>query len=148
MNRERLLKLADHLEKGKLFHDMFNFGLYSTAHETNPIIPAAVGGVTTCGTMGCALGECPTVFPDDWVLVRGYPNLISEVLEGYAAAPRSSAAQFFDIDQEEVDHLFYPTMQQCGKYGGKKLCMYASKEEVAANIRAFVEVMDNAAATN
>ena len=144
MNRERLLKLADHLEKGKLFHDMFNFGLYSTAHETNPIIPAAVGGGTTCGTMGCALGECPTVFPDEWVLIRGYPNIVAEVVEGYAGAPRNSAAKFFDIDPRAVDHLFYPDHQNIIRYGGKDLNSTATKEEVAANIRAFVEVMDHA----
>lgn len=60
MNKERLLKLAEHLEVGELGHEVFDFTVY--------------GG---CGFAGCALGECPTVFPDDWAF-RGLTPMLRD----------------------------------------------------------------------
>ena len=47
MNRERLLRLADHLDHGKLGHEEFDFKQYNDTTES------------MCGTAGCAIGECP-----------------------------------------------------------------------------------------
>lgn len=51
MNKRRLLKLATHLETGKLGHRHFYFGAYN------------LGAVTAnkCGTSGCAIGELPII---------------------------------------------------------------------------------------
>ncbi len=51
MNKERLLALADHLERGKLGHEKFDFGCYNNTDSN------------VCGTAGCGIGECPILFP-------------------------------------------------------------------------------------
>lgn len=126
MNAERLLKLADHLENGKLGHDRFDFGIYN--YQEN------------CGSSGCALGECPTLFPEDWMFVSGvYPQLIS--LTRRKASPRRDAKIYFDISEGAAGHLFYPDEQNTKKYGGADLEFFATKEQVASNIREFVKRM-------
>lgn len=52
---DRLRQLADHLLNGKLGHQIFNFAFYNDRF------------INKCGTSGCAIGECPIVFPDDWI---------------------------------------------------------------------------------
>lgn len=130
MRKDRLLLLADHLESGKLGHDAFYFGDYhvpdvSMCHELKAL------GIT-CGSVGCALGECPTIFPNDWSFDNeGYPT--------FGILPRrSGACAYFGIDLDEVDHLFMPGQQRCESYGGQYLQTLSTKEQVASNIRAFV----------
>jgi len=118
MHAERLLKLAQHLETGKLGHDGFDFKVY---HDEGD-----------CGTVGCAIGECPTVFPDDWEIDRHEP-----VLRGYSSQAQS-AMNFFFINRPQYHHLFVPNMQKPSQFGGVDLDGDATKEQVAANIRSFV----------
>lgn len=122
MHAERLLKLALHLEFGKLGHKKFNFAMLNDSH--GPV----------CGTMGCALGECPIAFPEDWTFEKnGDP-----VMKALSTSSATSSMTYFGIDTDEDDHLFYPGQQDPCRYGGEKLDANATKEEVAANIRAFV----------
>jgi hypothetical protein len=66
LHRERLLKLAKHLENGRPGgHEVFDFSIWSVG---------PVGYGRQCGTSGCALGECPTLFPDQWFLTPRGPN--------------------------------------------------------------------------
>lgn len=58
--RERLEKLATHLESGKLGHAKFDF---SAINETRD---HAIPPCGKCGYAGCALGELPIVFPRLW----------------------------------------------------------------------------------
>lgn len=59
---DRLLQLADHLEKGKLIHREFNFYYFNFGEEDE----------TGCGTAGCAIGECPAIFPE-WKFDYSFP---------------------------------------------------------------------------
>jgi hypothetical protein len=137
---DRLQKLADHLEFGQLAHVEFNFadynGIYSHAGvAVNRVGEAPIPG---CGTVGCAIGECPAVFKQ-WTF-RGNNICSAEpVLKDAKAfeSPLISGARFFGLKLVEARHLFYPHAQ-LGIYGGTPLARKATKEEVAKNIRAFL----------
>lgn len=119
MNAPRLLKLADHLENGKLGHETFDFSILN--NTSKPV----------CGTAGCAIGECPIVFPDEWIFdSNGDPTL----KEGRTAW--NSVDEFFDVTDDESSHLFIPKYQ-LEKYS-EDLGFNSTKEQVAANIRSFV----------
>lgn len=120
---DRLLQLADHLEKGKLIHREFNFYYFNFGEEDE----------TGCGTAGCAIGECPAIFPE-WKFDYSFPVFNEATLPD----PFVSAREFFCLDRLETYHLFHPGCQRPLKYGGKELRGFATKEQVAANIRAFV----------
>ncbi len=122
---DRLLKLADHLEYGQLGHKVFDFDSYNLDEHGKPC------QARSCGYAGCAIGECPVVFPEEWSFNDyGYPRL-----NGHGA---SSAEIFFGISEDAFDHLFIPTGQSTERFGGVFLNRAATKEQVAANIRSFV----------
>lgn len=95
---QRLLQLADHLENGKLGHERFDFSRYN--NEPNK-----------CGTAGCALGECPVLWPEQWKW-DGNDPLLRDKWE-----TDESAHEFFGLDDFECDHLFYPEMQDTESFG-------------------------------
>jgi hypothetical protein len=121
MNKERLLKLADHLLNGELGHREFDFTTYNNS-------------IGQCGTRGCAIGECPIVFPEDWVWrYDSYcPSLINKDILSAAACAR----EYFEISDDEYSILFIPQFFEEKDRPG--LYYYASKEEVANQIIDFV----------
>lgn len=122
MNAERLLKLADHLESGKLGHDNFSLNV---VHEEK--------FSSYCGTVGCAMGEMPFVFPDDFEFAY-----LNKFCAGIVRAKCQDNARwwrdvnsFFDITSASQDYLFYPSAYAAG--------FATTATEVAARIREFVE---------
>lgn len=128
IHANRLRKLADHLKKGKLGHKNFDFGSYN----------ADVPDGAKCGTAGCALGECPFVFPRDWEFCGPFFGDLK-----LKSKPRdlafNCAVEFFGVEFGEVFHLFYPNNQLPEKFGGIRLKHDATSKEVAANIYAFLK---------
>lgn len=123
MQTRRLLKLAQHLESGKLGHKKFDF---TTINDDEP---------NKCGSAGCALGEMPIVWPkllkfSDWSGV----TFIDE--PRYGRATYETAESFFGMDSEDIANLFSPGYIH--KEWGRKLGDRATAVQVAANIRAFV----------
>jgi hypothetical protein len=136
----RLEKLATHLESGKLGHAVFSF---ATVNEDVPRITKP-GTVKGCGTVGCAMGECPIVFKKDWKFDKTYDGIVrsaSPLLRkgswGYAS---DDAAEFFGVDSNAIDHLFFPESQDTDTYGGRFLGDDATRKDVARNICAFVKL--------
>ncbi len=127
--KERLLKLVDHLENGKLGHKKFDFRFWNSSKGCIPMYNSE------CGYMGCAIGECPIAFPNEWIFLRGIPVLDTRetMYSSYG-----SGMTFFGLDREEFVHLFKPNEQKVSIYGGKFLNNDATKEQVAQNIRDFV----------
>jgi hypothetical protein len=150
IHKKRLLKLAKHLESGKLAHKKFNFGVWNGDQSGDQLY------VNGCGYCGCAIGECPAVFKRDWMFRGGMPRLRNASAAPLATKnwlgeftrdwPRDSAVAWFGINQYELDHLFLPKQQKPEAYGGKRLKDTASPAQVARNIRAFVAVKEKAAA--
>jgi len=124
----RLRKLAAHLMHGKLGHDRFDFWSFNTGNQK-------------CGTAGCAIGECPIVFPSDWMFEKlwyGTPVLRRGNMRNLH--PFISAEVFFGITAEECGHLFNPGFQIPALYGGKRLGGKATRYKVAHNIDEFIKI--------
>lgn len=133
MNKERLKIIETHLRVGKLGHDKFDFGCINMERSGEP-------AVNVCGTLGCAMGEFPIIFPEDWKFnSEGGVTLITESNETNDFIILSDQIQrYLDISEPAIDHLFFPFGQQTELYGGKKLNGEASKEDVANNIAKFI----------
>ena len=144
MNAARLLKLAEHLETGKLGHKKFNFRHFSQGDRQEKR--------NMCGTSGCAIGECPVVWPTKWAYgpVRNsrhnyYPKLKAKrykydgVLE--------CAEHFFDLNCSEATALFVSSNAiYVGGFYLEEALPTATRHEVAARIRKFVEWKTGSAA--
>lgn len=138
MNKARLLKLAKHLKSGKLGHKNFDFSCFNEDDSGN-------SPVHKCGTNGCAIGECPILFPRSWYFDdTGFPKLKNE--EHFMSL--SCAAQFFGISYTDAQYLFIP--HECSIFpyvkttiGKRKpLGGTATKTQVADNIIKYVEAVE------
>lgn len=129
--RDRLIKLARHLEKGMLGHEKFNFATFHRGKATTDF----------CGTEGCAIGECPVVFPEEWEF---HPSVydFDAILPGLIGLEEphviDHAMKFFGLNKGEAYHLFLPRFQDTAKFGGKRLDESVSARKVARNIRIFL----------
>lgn len=138
---KRLLKLANHLKSNKLGHKRFSFKVtnifVSPSGEIQESIPYK------CGTNGCAIGECPIVFPKDWLFSKGADPVLRRFKEQDISwqwyAIRPSIMEFFGITDEESKHLFMPDEQMPVRYGGVKASETASPKLIARNILAFIK---------
>jgi hypothetical protein len=122
---QRLLRLAAHLEGGQLGHATFDFNNWHIG-----------GSLGTCGTSGCAIGECPFVWPNDWCFENEFPKLQNQPEHG----AMTSAETWFSLSYDEARHLFIPGRQDPEQFGGEHLEETATKEQVASNIREFVAI--------
>lgn len=126
MNIARLQILADGLHRPEIpGMKKFYFGAYGTRRDDH------------CGTLGCAIGSCPGIFPGDWIWLLTFPRLINSE-EIYHGGSIRDAEKFFDLSISEVDHLFIPQIQHPKLYGGKHLDRFSTAIEVADNIDAFI----------
>lgn len=131
-NYKRLEKLANHLLNGQLGHERFSFwientGDYIKRYERN-------SRLRYCKTAGCALGECPFVFKEWGFNYHGLPTVISLP----DALTKECAQVWFNINQDAVEHLFYPD-EQMAIFGGSKLHDHSTRKQVARNILRFIQ---------
>ncbi len=130
--KDRLLKLADHLKNGKLGHDRFDF----------TVIHQKVANEHVCESVGCAIGELPFVFPDEFKIAK-YEAIDS--VQNISTDERgfNVACSFFKISYGEATHLFFGGAQIPELYGGYFLDDDATREQVAGNILAFIELKEH-----
>jgi len=128
IHKDRLLKLANHLEKGKLGHKEFNIRYVNFSGN-------GIYDSNGCGTCGCAIGELPFVFPRRFRFWKGSD---SSVVEDRIKGTLNSDG-FFGLNQDEAEHLFWPQSQDTKRYGGRVLTDDATKTQVAKNILAFIK---------
>jgi hypothetical protein len=119
------------LESGKLGHKRFDFAHWNQADDGNRQYDG-------CGTSGCAIGECPILFPKSWEFSDGLPVLKGITRVEYATPVTKSARSFFGLEYRQFQHLFLPNSQEVEEFGGKKLGDNARRKSVARNIREFV----------
>jgi hypothetical protein len=93
MNKERLHKLAAFLDT--LDNKDFDYSTYVSELDDG------------CGTVCCAVGWLPKLFPEDWRWTgkRLTPQAV-ELRGRYYAYPSDAASEFFDIPQEDGEALF------------------------------------------
>lgn len=144
--KDRLLKLATHLESGELTHLKFDFNeihkgfiIGACCEEIN--LKELVGKYlpkNICGTSGCAMGEIPAVWPKFWKWNGDGIQAIDGV---------TTVTEFFGLsdslsEYDEEDFLFYP--DRGTSPWGTEFDVNTTKEEVAAGIRAFVKYKEKA----
>ena len=141
--KKRLLKLAEHLETGKLGHKKFDFSLYNSEKSGFEAVEPY-----SCGYAGCALGECPIVFPKLWQFaVDGTPVLRTSDKDNKDLDGSRESESFFGITYQEAGFLFIPAWKNYTDWSKEKeqppwnkkvLPTTATKKQVAAAIRRFV----------
>jgi len=124
MNIERLHTLYEHLKRGKLGHKKFDFGVYNDGPQDKK----------GCGTAGCAIGECPMIW-EEWEFREAVPKLRSGLF-----SVTESAEIWFEINYQEFKHLFLPDGQNPNIFGGKRVYRRATRDQVADNIKTFMEL--------
>lgn len=125
-HKNRLLKLADFLDN--LPRKKFFFGdVVNEFDEKNH-----------CGSVCCAVGWCPTVFPRHW-------KWTGDTFDDYYVGLKESttfwdedAAEFFGIDINEACGLFYPGSTRPWARN-TMLADEATPKQVAKSIRQFVK---------
>lgn len=104
IHRRRLLKLIRHLERGKLGHPVFDFSCFNEGEKVNG-----------CRTNGCAIGECPVIFPKKWRfrMFIDWPEEVP-VIKGLNTLRVDgdycieSASQFFGVSYDVAFEMFTP----------------------------------------
>jgi hypothetical protein len=145
-NVTRLETLRGHLRCGELAHEKFDFSVFNKGHaRCEPPVPG-------CGYAGCAIGECPALFPDDWEFVLAYPehDACTPRLRGSARRglyPEiEDAAEFFDLTPMATRALFMGNecyyIRDLGlELGGQD--WEATRYDVAAEIDVYLAWVDD-----
>lgn len=136
MNITRLNKLADYLDTLNI--EQFNFDFVAKKVDKTDTI--------TCGTVGCAIGFTPVVFPDlvEWKK-RDYHEIdekvqaVTVVFIGDANDYdyKEIGVKLFDISGDESERLFTPN-QHCS-WNKRILGTNVEPQEVAQSIRNFIK---------
>lgn len=135
MNKDRLLKLVDFLNN--LDEDKFDFeeivGDYN--NELN------------CGTLCCAIGWLPRVFPNLVEWSNDASDRLRCVEEEIEEGFQDVAENVFDLCPHEVSYLFVPNTNQAQRAseipGFKLLGGEATPKEVARNIVVFIKYKES-----
>lgn len=134
---DRLKKLANHLIKGKLGHEKFNFALYNTILNYSDNFDRK-----GCGTVGCAIGECPIVFPKDWCFSKYSEPKLRTINSSKQFIEQLSGLKYFGLTLVEYYHIFIPN-NHSKKFGGRKLGKKATAKAVGNNILAFIKKINS-----
>ena len=121
VHKNRLLKLATFLET--LPPERFDLSGFVIEYKTK--------GGRACGTVCCAVGWCPKVFPDHWRWKEyTYNDGCIPKLKRNPSGILLDIKAFFGINDADIEYLFMP-----GKYPqGHRNAKY-----VARRIRSFVK---------
>ena len=156
MNKERLLKIANHLKSGELGHKEFNFSVingFRTVERDSAYGPTDIDELSfwacegipdeayakkeiNCGTLGCAIGEFPIIFSEDWSFNQ--IGMLTHI--GGRGDIWVTTGNYLNLSPTEVEHLFIPN-EQC-LYKAEMLGDDATKEQVADNILHFIEMKE------
>jgi len=131
----RLRRLAKHLRGTHRAHKKFDFGVVAQGKFIND---------NYCGSVGCALGELPAVWPKEWKWEQNYwcDDMFDVFLKTHNSGITNiwnPVSNFFSITNDQAYHLFKPRKQMPQQFGGKELDEYATAEQVADNIDAFIK---------
>lgn len=144
MDRVKLAKVAGFLMA--LPSQKFNFAEF--AYEGGlPMLEALAKGAEYCGTVGCAVGWLPAIFPDEAVwhytagplAARPFVECIRTHRRGFEAAQ-----DILDIDFRVSQYLFYPGGVRVGTSNAysNNLTIDAEPQDVAEHILDFLQRND------
>ncbi len=133
INAKRLLKLAAFLDKLPRSH--FDFNTVRSKVEVTP--------QNTCGTVGCAIGWCPTVFPRVCKTTRkgSCLSVNGRIVNGGGFFDSDAhwavvGERLFDMDIDDAYALFTPGND--APNDSKSLGENATPKQVAKRIRRYV----------
>jgi hypothetical protein len=135
MQKAKLLKLAAYLDN--LSPKKFNIGSWvRECDETK----------NKCGTVACAFGWCPVIFPRSnvkWTKDKDWLGDIKYTNKNGTFYDMEAASEFFGIDYEYAKQIFmgtsYPEYHQNGKDFYIKGSKGITPKRVARRIRHFVK---------
>lgn len=127
----RLLKLAEFLRE--VPKEKFDFGILAFQNG-KPMLEALKAGKTACGTVACAIGWMPAVFPRSlvWKKVWAGGHGLQVRLKGRPYTDFNAAEVFFGITHDQSSWLFNPDPVDGG------LAATVSAKQVARRITTFV----------
>ena len=113
IHKRRLLRLARHLLYGELAHSRFDFNTWNGEWYGSA---KSLRTKNVCGFSGCAIGECPRVFPgtfkwngNDIVSRDGKFNAYESIVQrNYLPTAAEKGLSFFGLTQDEAQFLFIP----------------------------------------
>jgi hypothetical protein len=138
MNKTRLLKLAAFLIA--LPKQKFNYAVVAVLGE-KPMLEALAAKKESCGTVACAMGWTPALFPRKvmWDMdnlrtdFSGTRHLDICSVDNPNVTRDRAMMELFDITQAQVDFLFYP------ETNGNGVSEYATAKQVGRHIIRFVK---------
>lgn len=131
-HKKRLLKLADFLDK--LPTQKFRFDVFAI-EDGKPMLEALEAGEANCGTVACAIGWMPAIFPrqikwQPYLHDKKYKDIVFKGREELDGA-FETARVFFGIEERKtVYKLFDPVWSELGHH--------ATPKQVAQHIREFL----------
>lgn len=133
MNKTKLLKLVDFLKN--LSPDKFDFSEVVTECDYN-----------NCGTVCCAIGWLPAIFPDEVEWRRRVEWDPSETVladkNGKHLRFGEVAENIFNIPKELANELFCPDSQQNVHSDLEDVSDYAAPLEVAKMLKHFIKLVE------
>lgn len=133
---DKLKILAEHLLHGKLGHKVFDFS-QTNCNVINNHIETIITNI--CDTKGCAMGELPIVFPDEWEF-SSYDGKPKPLMGNSGNPLKIDVKGYFNLNLDNIIYLFYPT--QIFDIGGRNKFLLptdATKKDVANRILDFIE---------
>lgn len=130
---DRLRILANHLLRGKLGHKKFNLKVLNV--ENGRTIYGH------CGTEGCAAGELPIAFPNEWQFGDTDYKVVS-LKTGKSCGDWMDIKEFFKIKQTHLTTLFFSEDYSGGIPQMERLKKNASKTAVAKNMIKFCQLVE------
>lgn len=139
---ERLAQIVEHLVSGQLMHKEFNFAVLNSS---DPIDDSG------CGSNGCAIGEFPAIWPNDWRFIKEYspykdnspgvfytPGLLDEYLSYHGVS--HNVLLWLSLTKDQAEYLFYPACNNGFPKPGtvNQMPGNATRYEVTARIRKFI----------
>jgi len=144
MNFERLITLAEHLQKpvGDRLHEEFNFGCVNQSF-LGERKQQTIKGIPFCGSAGCAMGEAPLLWPE---LIQFQPEIpasfsllgCDEYDEDREISYTRAAQWLFNITVDDAVVLFTPSAPRYWVEDKASLGRRPNAGEVADSILAFV----------
>lgn len=134
--RRGLLELADFLEK-KVPDEQFNMACWSEQQKEAFGKQAPERITPHCGTVGCALGWAPTVFPrllrldSDGVPTARRQKDQNAYLIYSSECPYALARRFFDLDSDGVEEFYLFDPYSYAGYAQRPI----AKAQVVARLR-------------
>jgi hypothetical protein len=112
----------------------FLYTLPKEKFNIEDFVSEAEGG---CGTVCCAIGWFPQIFPRNFKWVKREPNsILSDELHVTSVTDNKGVAvysHFLGLVPEQLFHLFY-----AGQQDGEQLTKNTTPRQLAAHIRKFI----------